>query len=97
MESLLVQFGQEEDQRLAATMPPCRELEKRQKKTAEFQAKRQADPKTCGPGSLVDVLAQQAQAREDVVRQQVQDCQTRQQRARAARRGLSRDYHPVRP
>jgi hypothetical protein len=77
------------------THAACRELEKRQKKTAEFQAKRQADPKACGPGSLVDVLAQQAQAREDVARQQVQDCQGRQERARAARRGLSRDYHPV--
>jgi len=77
------------------THAACRELEKRQKKTAEFQAKRQADPKACGPGSLVDVLAQQAQAREDVARQQVQDCQARQERARAARRGLSRDYHPV--
>lgn len=72
-----------------------RELEKRQKKTAEFQAKRQADPQACGPGSLVDVLAQQAQAREDVARQQVQECQDRQERAQAARRGLSRDYHPV--
>ena len=77
------------------THAACRELEKRQKKTAEFQTKRQADPKACGPGSLVDVLAQQAQAREEVACQQVRDRQARQKRARAARQGLSRDYHPV--
>jgi hypothetical protein len=38
------------------THAACRELEKRQEKTAEFQAQRQADPQACGPGSLVDVL-----------------------------------------
>lgn len=34
----------------------CRELEKRQEKTAEFRAKAQADPEGSRPGSLVDVF-----------------------------------------
>lgn len=77
------------------THAACRELEKRQRKTAEFQAKRQADPEACRPGSLVDVLARQAQEAQAVARQRVHVCQDRQERARAARQGLSRDYHPI--
>jgi len=77
------------------TRAACRELEKRQGKTAEFQTKRQADPEACGPGSLVNVLTQGAEVKEAAARQQVQTCQDRQERARSARRGLSRDYHPI--
>lgn len=77
------------------TRAACRELEKRQKKTAEFQTQRQADPQACGPGSLVDVLIKNAQKREDEARQQVQECQRRQEEARTARRGLGHDYQPV--
>ena len=77
------------------TRAACWELEKRQKKTAEFQAQRQADPQAGGPGSLVDVLIKNAQKREDEARQQVQECQRRQEEARTARRGLGHDYHPV--
>jgi len=72
-----------------------RELQKRQEKTAEFRAKCQADPETCGPGSLVDVLAERAQAAEDAARQRLEVCQARQACAREARQGLGRDYHPV--
>jgi hypothetical protein len=72
-----------------------RELEKRQEKTAGFQAKCRADPEACGPGSLVDVLAGRAQEAEAAARQRLDVCQARQERARAARRGLSRDYHPI--
>jgi hypothetical protein len=71
------------------------EWEKRQKKVAEFQAKCQADPEACGPGSLVDVLAGHAQEAEAAARQRFQVCQARQTRAQAARQGLGRDYHPV--
>lgn len=77
------------------TRAACRELEKRQGKTAEFQTKRQADPEACGPGSLVNVLTQGAEEREAAARQQVQACQDRQERAQAARQGLGRDYHPI--
>jgi hypothetical protein len=77
------------------THAACRELEKRQEKTAEFRTKCQADPGTCGPGSLVDVLAGRAQETEAAARERVRVCQARQERAQAARRGLSRDYHPI--
>jgi hypothetical protein len=77
------------------THAACRELEKRQKKTAEFRAKCQADPEACRPGSLVDVLAGRAQEAEVVAHERVHVCQARQERAQAARQGLSRDYHPI--
>jgi hypothetical protein len=72
-----------------------RDLEKRQKKTAEFQAACQADPEACRRGSLVEVLAQNAQKAEAEARQRVDVCQARQERAQAARQGLGRDYHPI--
>jgi hypothetical protein len=77
------------------THTACRELEKRQEKTAEFRAKCQADPETCRPGSLADVLAARAQEAEAAARERVHVCQARQERARAARQGLGRDYHPI--
>jgi hypothetical protein len=77
------------------THAACQEWEKRQKTTAEFRAKCAADPQACQPGSLVDVLAARAQEAEAAARQRVHVCQERQERARAARQGLGRDYHPV--
>lgn len=77
------------------THAACRALKKRQEKTADFQAQREAHPEASGPGSLVDVLAGRAQEAEAAAREQVQLCQARQERARAARQGLGRDYHPV--
>ena len=74
-----------------------RELEKREERTAGFEAKRQANPEACGPGSLVDVFAERAHEAEAAARQRVEDCQARQERAKAARRGIGRDYHPVDP
>ena len=72
-----------------------RELTKRQEKTTAFAAQRQADPAGCGLGSLVDVFAQRAREAEAEARQRLDVCQARQERAQVARRGLSRDYHPV--
>ncbi len=79
----------------AQTRGARRELEKRQEKTAELREKRQATPEARQPGSLEDVFVQHAEEAEDAARQQVQVCQARQERAQAARQGLSRDYHPV--
>jgi hypothetical protein len=77
------------------TQAAARELVKRQDKTAAFLAKCQADQEARQPNSLNDVFAARAQAAEAPARQQVQTCQARQERAKTARQGLSRDYHPV--
>jgi hypothetical protein len=77
------------------TQAARRELDKRQERTAKFQAQRQAAPETCGPDPLVDVLARRAQEAEAAARERLQVCQARQERAQAARRGIGRDYHPV--
>ena len=77
------------------THAACRELQKRQEKTAEFRAKCQADPNACGPGSLADVLAGRAEEAEAAATERVHVCQARQARAKTARQGLGHDYHPV--
>jgi hypothetical protein len=77
------------------TRAACRELEKRQAKTAEFQAECRADPDAGRPGTLLGVFVQRAQEAEAAARQQVHVCQARQKRAQAARQGLGRDYHPI--
>jgi hypothetical protein len=77
------------------TRAACRELEKRQAKTAEFQAECRADPDAGRPGDLLDVFVQHAQEAEAAARQRVHVCQARQKRAQAARQGLARDYHPI--
>jgi hypothetical protein len=77
------------------THAACRELEKQQKKIAEFQAQYQADAQAGRPVSLVRALLTNAEDRKKVVCQQVEDCQARREQARTARRGLSHDYHPV--
>ena len=77
------------------TQAACREWEKRREKVAEFRAKCQTDPEACRPGSLVDVLAGRAQEAETAARERLAACQARQERARAARQGLGRDYHPI--
>jgi hypothetical protein len=77
------------------THAACREWEKRRQKAEEFQEQCQADPEACRPGSLDHVFAERAQAAEAAARQRADVCQARQARARAARQGLGRDYHPV--
>ena len=77
------------------TQAARRELVKRAEKTADFQAKGQAAREAGRPDSLVEVLAQRAQEAEAAARQRLAVCQERQARARGARQGLGRDYHPV--
>jgi hypothetical protein len=76
------------------TQAADRELAKRQEKTAAFLAKCQADREAGQPDSLNEVFAARAQAAEATARQRVQTCQARQERAKMARQGLGRDYHP---
>jgi hypothetical protein len=77
------------------TQAAGRELAKREEKTAAFLAKCQADREAGQPDSLNDAFAARAQAAEATARQRVQTCQVRQERAKTARQGLGRDYHPV--
>ena len=77
------------------THAACRELEKRQEKTAEFQAKCQADPEPAGqaPWSMCSPNTPKRRKRRPASGFDV--CQARQERAQAARQGLGRDYHPI--
>jgi hypothetical protein len=77
------------------TQAASRELTKRQEKTAAFLAQCQADQEAGQPDGLNEVFAARAQAAEATARQRVQTCQARQERAKTARQGLGRDYHPV--
>jgi hypothetical protein len=77
------------------TRAACRELEKRQARTAEFQAECRTDPDGGQPGTLLGVFVQNAQEAEAAAQQQLQVRQARKERARAARQGLARDYHPI--
>jgi hypothetical protein len=77
------------------THAACRELEKWQAKTAEFRAEYHSGPEPRPQDSLADVLEQRAQQAEVAARERVGACQTRQERAKTARQGLGRDYHPI--
>jgi hypothetical protein len=68
-----------------------RELAKRRERTAQTQA----DPQAPRPGSLAHVLAGHAREAEAAAQERFHACQARQERARAARQGLSRDDHPI--
>jgi hypothetical protein len=70
-------------------------LEKWQGRTAEFLKKYHSGSDPCPQDSLADVFEQRAQQAETVAREQVRICQARQERAKTARRGLGRDYHPI--
>jgi hypothetical protein len=76
------------------TRAAVRELEERQEKTADLQAKDNSRREKGSPDPLVDVL-QRAQRAETAAQEQVDTCRARQERAQAARQGLGRDYHPV--
>jgi hypothetical protein len=77
------------------TRAAVRELEERQEKTADLQAKSNSRREKGTPDPLVDVLLQRAQQAETAAQEQVDACRARQTRAQAARQGLGRDYHPV--
>jgi hypothetical protein len=75
-------------------------LRKTQERVADLQAQSQACREQCPESSYPAVLEQQlqqAQTEEAAAKEHLRTCQDRQQRARQARRGLSRDYHPFDP
>jgi hypothetical protein len=77
-----------------------RELEKCQGKTAGLRAEHNACGEQCPQDPLVQELGQrvqQAEVEEVDARQRLAVRQARQERAKAARQGLGRDYHPVDP
>ena len=74
------------------------ELEKAQRHTATLKEHHDASCEESPQNPLVSVLEQhlqKAEAAEAAARQQIDTCQTRQERAQAARQGLGHDYHPV--
>ena len=74
------------------------ELEQAQQKTAALRSQHDACQQQCPESPLgreLEQEVQQAEADEAAAGQRVAACQARQERARIARRGLSRDYHPV--
>jgi hypothetical protein len=80
------------------TRAAVQELEKAQQKTVALRAQHDACRQQCPESPLGQVLeqhVQQAEAGEAAARERVAACQARQERAKMARRGLSRDYHPV--
>lgn len=82
----------------AQTRAAQREQEKFQQKTADLRANSDACREQCPQDPLVETLRQQvrqAEAEEAAATERVTVCQARQERAKAARQGLGRDYHPV--
>jgi len=77
------------------TRAAYRELEKWQEKTAAFRAEYHSDQESCPQDSLAAVFEQRAQQAETAARERVRVCQARQDRAKTARQGLGRDYHPI--
>lgn len=74
------------------------DLERTRQNTAALHAQQDACRQQCPQSSFPEVLEpqlQRAEADEAVASQRVAACEARQQRAQVARRGLSRDYHPV--
>jgi len=75
----------------------CEEQAKAQGKVAALQAQQDACRQQCEESTFPEQIApqiRQAQAELAATDQRVLACQARQQRATAARQGLSRDYHP---
>lgn len=80
------------------TQAAVEELEKTRQKTADSRAKHDACRGQCPQNALVEELGRQVQrteAEEAAAVERVSVCQARQRRAKAARQGLGRDYHPV--
>jgi len=77
------------------TQAAIEELDKTRQKTADLRA---ACREQCPQDPLVEELGrhvQRAEAEEAAAVERVTVCQSRQRRAKAARQGLGRDYHPV--
>ena len=80
------------------TQAAIEELDKTRQKTADLRADRDACREQCPQDPLVEELGrhvQRAEAEEAAAVERVTVCQSRQRRAKAARQGLGRDYHPV--
>ena len=80
------------------TQAAVEELDKTRQKTADLRAEHDACRSQCPQDPLVEVLAQhvqRAEIEEAAVVERITVCQTRQRRAKTARQGLGRDYHPV--
>ena len=80
------------------TEAAIKELDKTRQKTADLRAQHDACREQCPQDSLVQELGRQvqhAEAEEAAAVERVTVCQARQRRAKAARQGLGRDYHPV--
>jgi hypothetical protein len=74
------------------------DLEKTRQSIAALHAQQDACRQQCPQSSFPEALdpqLQRAEADEAAACQRVASCEARQQRAQVARRGLSRDYHPV--
>jgi hypothetical protein len=72
-----------------------REWEKWHEKTAAFRAQYHSGPNPCPQDSLAEVFEQRAHEAEAAAGERVRVCQARQERAKTARQGLGRDYHPI--
>ena len=75
-----------------------KELDKTRQKTTNLRAEHDACREQCSQDPLVQELGRQvqrAEAEEAAAVERVTVCQARQRRAKAARQGLGRDYHPV--
>jgi hypothetical protein len=80
------------------TQAAIEELDKTRQKTADLRAEHDACRGQCPQDPLVEELGrhvQRAEAEEAAAVERVTVCQARQKRAKAARQGLGRDYHPV--
>ncbi len=80
------------------TAAAVRRQEKAQQKAADLRSQYDACREQCPQDPLVKTLREQvqgAEAEQVAAVEQLSACQERQERARAARRGLGRDYHPV--
>lgn len=80
------------------TTAAVRRQEKAQQKADDLRSQHDACRGQCPQDPLVETLREQvqrAEAEQVGAVDQFSACQERQERARAARRGLGRDYHPV--
>jgi len=80
------------------TAAAVRQQEKAQQKATDLQSQYDACREQCPQDPLIETLreqVQQAETEQVTAFEQLCACQERQERARAARRGLGHDYHPV--
>jgi hypothetical protein len=82
------------------TRAACEEQAKAQEKATALQAQQDACRQECPESAFLEEIStqiRQAAAEMAAAHRRMSACQDRQQRATAARQGLSRDYHPFDP